>query len=452
MLCLRPLAHRNYGGFSQVRLRTRLLTASVSLTLTAGSLVTMVRPVAAASNTYVIGVDNASPAGHNYMYRDYFPRSGTNILSGDVIDFKWNSGSLDGFHTATLLKTGDSATTVWSNTPIVIADSDDAAGTMQENPAAVSPTFPPAGSGAPSACGDATTPCTYNGTAQLNSGANPTAAGADFFVKVSVEAGTAVTFICLVHPGMQASLNVVSTGASPTDQSAASASQKAADDSEAAASAAAVSNPAPTTNSNGSKTWSVTLGSESQHTNVLEMLPASINIKAGDSVKYTTVSHEIHTATFPVGNDPSTDFTAFKCEGSGTTDTDATGPPTSCAGGPSNFEGHFLAAPVGGTVISSPSTLATSGILAFGGPFPTSYTFSFPNAGTFTYQCRVHDHMTGQVLAAAVAASLAATGGGAPASAPRPVIPEPVRVPAILFLMAAVAALVAVPVARRLRS
>ena len=41
-----------------------------------------------------------------------------------------------------------------------------------------------------------------------------------------------------------------------------------------------------------------------------------------------------------------------------------------------------------------PGTVASSGLLTGpGSPFPTSYSFTFPEKGTFTYQCRVHNHM-----------------------------------------------------------
>jgi hypothetical protein len=49
-------------------------------------------------------------------------------------------------------------------------------------------------------------------------------------------------------------------------------------------------------------------------------------------------------------------------------------------------------------------------------PFPDRYTFSFPNAGTFAYMCRIHENMTGTIAVAAPPAPpappvLPATGG-----------------------------------------
>jgi hypothetical protein len=45
----------------------------------------------------------------------------------------------------------------------------------------------------------------------------------------------------------------------------------------------------------------------------------------------------------------------------------------------------------GATVIASPTTVGTSGILATPpAPFPTNFSFSFPNNGRFEYQSRIH--------------------------------------------------------------
>jgi plastocyanin len=61
---------------------------------------------------------------------------------------------------------------------------------------------------------------------------------------------------------------------------------------------------------------------------------------------------------------------------------------------------HVVPQPHGPAVVSSPSTVTTSGII---GPrvlgFSDTYQYSFPNAGRFDYMCRVHDHMVGLVVA-----------------------------------------------------
>src|SRR4051794_6261012 len=74
----------------------------------------------------VVGVDNAPPTGHDWTYRDFFPRAGISVHDGDVLDFKWNTGAPDGFHTATALKDGESPSDAWSTIyPTFVPDGDD---------------------------------------------------------------------------------------------------------------------------------------------------------------------------------------------------------------------------------------------------------------------------------------------------------------------------------------
>ena len=137
-----------------------LLVAMMGLSLGAGGIT-----VQAAVVTYTIGVDNASPAGRLFMYTDFFPRgdSGapTNVKTGDIIDFKWSTGSADGFHTTTLIKATDTPAGVYADPTLgpVAPDADDGAGSLVENPAVESP------SGlTPANCGAAVgTPCTFDG-------------------------------------------------------------------------------------------------------------------------------------------------------------------------------------------------------------------------------------------------------------------------------------------------
>jgi plastocyanin len=385
--------------------RTRLLAfrSLLAVAITALSVGSGVITAHAAPTTYTIGVDNASPANHLFQYTDFFPRGGTTVLQGDVVDFKWNTGSPDGFHTTTLLKTGDTPDQVFAATPPVTPDADDGASTVQENPAIGAPTNP--------ACGTVGSPCAFDGTAQLNSGAFPTAPGNDFFVNVTAQAGTTVTFICLIHPGMVGSLSVVPSGASTTGSvTSAAAAQYASDTTEALAAEAAVTVPAATTNADGSKTWNAQAGAEGPHEQVLEFFPNNLSVTAGDSVKWTSKVHDIHTVTFPDGAaSAADDFHQFVCEG-GPPDTPAAAPPAPPCVNPANFESHFTGGPAGGTTLASPSTVATSGVIAAAPlPFPNNYTFKVAGVGNYTYQCKVHDHMTATLVAVA---ALPKSGGG----------------------------------------
>ncbi len=391
-----------------MRVRARL-ALPVCVGLVGGLLVVPVltQVAQAAAQTVAISIDHTPPSGHVFEYVDFFPRSGVKIHSGDVVDFGWASEPV-GFHTATLLKTGETPRQAWAAHQFPASDADDGA-QLQANPSIILPTHPPAGSGQPGACGSAAAPCVYNGTAELSAGAHPADGQTHFFVKVNVPAGTTVNVVCLVHPDMAATFNVVAPGtpiSTPADLTAATATQATSDTQDALAAETAASTPSVVNNADGTHTMTLTAGTATQHVEVTEMLPNTATITAGDTVRWvTTTITEIHTVTFPQGNQASTEPIPNYCEG--TPDLLQTGPPSprSC-GNPAKFEIHLHIAAVGTTVIPTPSTEASSGILANpGGALPTQYSFTFPNPGTYTYQCRIHDAMKGTLTVLTKAAT-----------------------------------------------
>jgi plastocyanin len=182
----------------------------------------------------------------------------------------------------------------------------------------------------------------------------------------------------------------------------------------------------------------MTAGTASSGVEVLEMLPQRVEIRPGDKVKWVTSTRiDIHTVTFPKGSgSDSVDPLLFACEVTGLTDGPSIGPPRFCTN-PATIENHVVPQPQGPTAIASTSTVATSGVLANApAPFPTNYTFSFPNSGTFAYQCRIHDHMVGTIVVNRAQnptpAVLPATGGGSPS----PVLPLLLGSLAIVFGLA----------------
>ena len=383
----------------------------------------------ATSTTYTIGVDNATPNGHDFEYVDFFPRglplddsgaSPTLIPDGATLDFAWNPGSPDGFHTATLLKAGTApGPNTWgSDHPVAVPDSDDGAGKLQLNPAILAP-------GPDPSCGhDVGSPCHYGGGTELNSGAQPTATGAHYFVNISLDTSspTTVHFVCLIHPGMQGAVTVVPANSeasplTPAQVSAAAAAQYTADNTEAFAAENAANSAAVTTSADGSRTITMTAGTASQHVEVAEMLPSQVRVRQGDRVKWVTKTRsDIHTVTFPNGaGSNSVDPIPFVCEGTGAVDTaanPAAGPPAFGCASPDKVENHLIPGPLGPRAITSTSTVASSGILANApAPFPNNFTFTFPRTGTFAYMCRIHDHMVGTVVVSA-ASRLAQTGRG----------------------------------------
>jgi len=402
--------------------RHRLLAAAASLALVGAFIPVTVAQ--AAVTTYQIGVDNTSPSGHNWEFLDYFPRSGVNVHNGDIIHFKLGSAP-DGFHTATLGVLGQTPDQIAAASPALAPDTStgDAAGAQEF--AAFFGTNPPPGSGAPGACGDAGTPCTYDGTSLINSGPMPVV-GTDFYYKINLKNGspnapTAVNYICSVHgPAMSASFVIVPDASTASTQSGldtAATSQYNADVSSGNAAEAAANTSAVTTNANGTKNVTMQAGTESPdgRVQILEMLPSNVNVTAGDTVTWKAGSrNDPHTVSFPQGVDTHDPFNLM-CEGSsGDTPPTSQTPPFGCAGPPGAPNGAHLdydPSPSGGTTITSATASATtttsSGVISQGtnfGTVPSSYTFTFANAGTYKYQCLIHDHMLGTITVAAAAA------------------------------------------------
>jgi plastocyanin len=352
---------------------------------------------------FTVGVDSPPPAGHNIEYVDYFPRALT-VHTGAVIDFNWpaNLGP-DSFHTATLLPAGTSADTDSASNPPVAPDEGGESPPLYSPFATFGGTFPPPGSGAPGACGDPTTPCTFDGTSALSSGA--TGPGSDFFVTITAAPSTPTDYVfhCRVHPGMQATLTVApsSTPASnPATLAANSATQVIDDTAAIFAAEDAANHGAYVTNPDGTHHVTITAGIGVPYAEALEMLPQNVRVAPGDSVSWNTLTNmEIHTVTFPEGHgSDSVDPFNFApvCE---TGPPDAVATNSGCTSGNPFDELPVDPAPQGPTTLASPSTVASSGIIGAGGGLPSSHTFTFSGAGAFHYQCRVHDHMSGTIFA-----------------------------------------------------
>jgi hypothetical protein len=142
----------------------RLAVAASASSFIALSWMPVTTPAGAAPAPLSIGVDNVSPAGHNFEYTDFFPRDNVNVHSGDLVDFNWLPAR-DGFHTSTLLPTTMTPAQAWAANHLVVPDSSDQAGNLPVfNPAIAGPTHPPAGAPVPGACGSTSTPCTFDGT------------------------------------------------------------------------------------------------------------------------------------------------------------------------------------------------------------------------------------------------------------------------------------------------
>jgi plastocyanin len=363
----------------------RTLMAAGALIL--GSLAGPLPAAAGGSTTYTVGVDAGSPSGHDFEYVDFFPRSGVRVHRGDVVDFKWNLG-LDGLHTATFLPTGGTAP------PFIVPEFDEGF-QLQFNPIALHPSSLSCGSSAANACG-------YDGSALVSSGAIANAAPSSFFVRLDASPGT-YQYQCLIHPQMAGSITVVpdSARASTVKQVLkAAATQLASDTRQAFEKEEDTNESAVKKNRNGTRTITVIAGTATKYVEIVEMLPKNVKVRVGDTVKFvTTTLQDPHTVTFPLGpGSASVDPLDFVCEGpAGDTAPPGGRPPSFGCANPLDSEAHVIPQPQGPTVISSPSTVATSGIISTLPPGPDNYSFSFPTAGSFPYMCRIHDNMVGTI-------------------------------------------------------
>jgi plastocyanin len=202
---------------------------------------------------------------------------------------------------------------------------------------------------------------------------------------------------------MQGNLKVVpGNGSSPAAFASNASSQWAADTAGAFAAESQANGTAVTANGDGTNTVTMTAGTATQFVEVAEMLPRNVTVHRGDTVKWITQTQkDPHTVSFPdlQENFSPQDPVQPACEGAAG-DTPATGPPPDfgCGANPAEFTVNLF--PQGPSQISDATTLASSGMIATFGGLPDRYSFSFPNSGTFAYQCRIHDHMNGTITVA----------------------------------------------------
>ena len=142
------------------------------------------------------------------------------------------------------------------------------------------------------------------------------------------------------------------------------------------------------TDSSGASTWDIAVGATEGLTDVMLFLPAPpLNIRTGDTVKWTSPTDTPHTVTF--GDAPS----------------------------PLNDTGTGFGAgalPAGGSTYSG--GYANSGVMDRSGAVPggSTYSLTFTKAGTYTYVCLLH---ADQGMASSIIVS-----DGKP-SAPKPIAP-----------------------------
>lgn len=389
--------------------RSRLALVTAALLLAAQFIVAGGASAAAAPLTITADRPAAVPAGHLWGYNDFFPRA-LAIHRGATIRF-----SIQGFHTATLLPAGQSAYAARRAAGLLVDDTDDTTANLNGSTHTeinLGAAFP-----SPGGCGSSGSPCVFDGSSMINSGAPLAGPLPTLNIKVTAPVGF-YRFLCLIHPKMDGWLAVVPSGfhaTSPTELAAAVAAQVRHDRAAGWAAEAAANVTVSHLNTNGTRTWFMTAGTGSPDgfVAVNEMLPRRVAIHPGDRVVWRSRSvNEPHTITFP--EDLNTDMQPL-CE-NGTTDTPATPtviPPTGlqdfgCSGGPLDeveFDGGN-----GVSHVTNAATVSDSGFIASAAELDGfglastaanarwAVSFSGATKTTYTYVCQIHDGMDGTIV------------------------------------------------------
>jgi plastocyanin len=208
---------------------------------------------------------------------------------------------------------------------------------------------------------------TYGGTGFLNTGL----LWPDSTATVTFTAAGTLSYICVIHPGMAGTVNVVASGTTTTQAEAdtkAGQTRDALNGAVAGLQAAAEAAVTETERLDGTSLWSIFTssvgpvgpqpGGGTGFLELLRFIPSSLQIEEGDTVKWTATP--VHTVTFlAAGTDPSS-------------------------------VNPFTTPPAGGSTYDGTS-LYHSGLLGIPAPgSPNTYELTFPDAGTFNYICALH--------------------------------------------------------------
>ena len=358
----------------------RALVAAVAV-VTAVSFAT-VGASATASHTYRVQLDARPPVGEPWAFLRIFP-GGLTVHRGDVIDSAFMG--TDTPHTGTFVPTAHPNQWRQQNqgptghyAPIIpdtnIASDEPG---LIINPAVAFPSAP--------GCGTTTDPCTFDGTSVLNTGLVNPGPTTSVFTKITAPAGT-YSFMCLLHPGMQIKLHVVSHStpvpspaqvASRTKHQVARAVKNLGPVADASAQQVSSSSL-----SDGRTRWSLTAGGFFKNVSANEYPDAGLAVQVGDRI-HVGGNFEIHTATSPASSAAKVPFIVPQCEGPG----GDTPPPCT---DPSDLELALNPKAITPTSLHGlgfPDGFRNTGLLTD----PTAgYTFVARKAGTYHFVCLVH--------------------------------------------------------------
>jgi plastocyanin len=285
----------------------------------------------------------------------FFPAEIT-INAGDGILFDFGPG---GFHTVTFLSGQEPP-------PVLIPD--DAAGTPAAEPPRMllNPDVAFAVGGT-----------TYDGAGYLNSGIDILREAGDPFVLTFSEPGD-YTYVCLPHATVMAARVIVQEAGAPlpyeqADYDAMADEQLTAIIESGREDLATNQEATATERAGGTTLWEVSAGVGADQARVMRFLPANLEVKAGDTVRWVNRSPgEGHTVSFLSGEEKPEEFIVEPRE---------SGPPKLV------FNPAELY-PAGGSEYDG-AGFVSSGF--FGEPFgPQTYELTFTAPGTFEYVCLPH--------------------------------------------------------------
>lgn len=391
------------------------------LSLVASFVVIPAQMASAASTTYTVSIGSFHAFGANCdpqlgtgcIFAESMKYFGpTSVHTGDVLHFVGG-----GFDTAALLPKNTDAqdwtdkNATFPGQPYALAAPDPDEGALAFK-FSNSVFFPSSFS-----CGPASQPCSYDGSAVVNSGVAQ-GDSQDFSVTVNAGPGDFFWIENLIGPRMRLKVNVVPDGTATPSQAAidaAAASQQAQDDDEGAAVISRISHQTGHTTRSGQPVLDTYVGYDTHDLAIMGMFPKKLHLRKGQTVRYHFAQDEYfaHTITFPLntGLDISSHLPDLVCDPDGDQGTQpdvaASPNPPFCAGGFSQVEldipQHFLT-PEGDGVMTSTTDFESSGLK--GGSIPQigsiggngATDIKFARAGTFKGLCMVHPEMRQTVV------------------------------------------------------
>jgi len=215
---------------------------------------------------------------------------------------------------------------------------------------------------------------TFDGTAYVNSGILNK--GQSFVVTFPKE-GT-YKFMCVIHPGMEGTVQVIRSGVTVPTQAARDFEAKTQLDAALAKGeqAAAAVQTGKTTNAAGKTTWSVATGPSVGQVDVMRFIPTRLQVNVGDTVTWNNTTPVPHTVTFT----------------SGAAAPELVLPQPSAGGPPDLVVNPQVLFPVNAGPNYDGTGYVNSGFIGAGpeATAGTSFSLTFTKPGTYTYICVLH--------------------------------------------------------------